>query len=102
MTENDQLKTKASVKSIKAKERCYLLHEKGKIKNEVSMLVFKKNSELKLMKEISECTFQPRTNSTEYLRTMKDISNNDYIKKAENIKNFYQRSVYWKKIKTEK
>ena len=54
ITENEDTKTKNTVRSMKAQERCYLLHEKGKIKNEVSSLIFKKNNELRLMKELSE------------------------------------------------
>ena len=101
-TENDQLKTKASVKSIKAQEKCNLLHENSKIKNELSLVLFKKNNEVKIRKEMSECTFQPRTNSSEYIRINKELSCNEYIKKVDKMKNFYERSVNWKKVKIEK
>ncbi len=102
MTETDDFKTKSNMRSIKAQERCFLLHEKSKIKNEVVSLIYEKNNELKMMKEMSECTFRPRTNSLEYLRTAKEITTNEYIKKSDDLKNQYERSTYWKKLKNEK
>ena len=45
--ENDISKILDSQKKKSANERCYLLYNKGKIKNEVNRLMFKKNSELK-------------------------------------------------------
>jgi hypothetical protein len=102
MTETEDLKTKSNMRSIKAQERCFLLHEKSKIKNEVVSLIYEKNNELKMMKEMSECTFRPRTNSLEYLRTAKEITTNEYIKKSDDLKNLYERSTFWKKIKNEK
>lgn len=43
-------------------EKCHFLYEKGKIKNEVNRIMFKKNSELRLKKELDECTFAPKIN----------------------------------------
>ena len=73
-------------------ERCHLLYEKGKIKNEVNKLMFVKNNEIKEKQELSECTFKPRTNSAKNLFSRKVMSKID-----EKEKNMYERSIYLKK-----
>ena len=78
-------------------ERCHLLYEKGKIKNEVQKLMFVKNNDFKEKKELSECTFKPRTNSANLLLIKKDFS-----KIEENEKNMYDRSLNWKKKTSDK
>jgi hypothetical protein len=72
-------------------ERCHLLYEKGKIKNEVNKLIFIKNNEIREKAELSECTFKPRTNSVKKIYTNKDFTSRPF---KENI---YQRAVNFKK-----
>jgi len=78
-------------KSKKAQERCCLLYEKGKIKHEVAKLINQKNSELKDQKEMSECTFKPKTNL---------LKKN--VKEEFEEKKIYDRAISWKKNKIEK
>ena len=90
----DSSPEKAPSKKIeKAKQRCNLLYEKGKIKNEVNKLINQKNSELREQKELSECTFKPRTNSS-----FKKSS----VGKEFDEKGIYDRAINWKKRKIEK
>ena len=77
-----------------ATERCYLLYEKGKIKNEVNRLMYQKNNELKEQKELSQCTFRPKTN-TNYRRADNVVVRNDNI-------DTYNRNIYWKSRNIEK
>ena len=76
-------------------ERCHLLYEKGKIKNEVNKLVFVKNNEIKEKKELSECTFKPRTNSAKKL-IIKDE------KIEEKDKKMFERASNWMKKTSDK
>jgi len=71
-------------------ERCHLLYEKGKIKNEVNKLIFLKNHEIKEKQQLSECTFLPRTNSARKIEVRKTQDK------------FYDRAIHWKKTKEER
>jgi len=74
-------------------DRCNLLYEKGKIKNEVNKLIIQKNYELKEKQLLSKCTFKPRVNSIKSITTnLKDTKRNSV----------YERNQYWKKNKQEK
>jgi len=65
-------------------ERCHLLYEKGKIRNEVNKLIYLKNNEVKKKEEMTECTFAPRTNSMGKIIPNKKV-------------NFYHKTIQWKK-----
>ena len=82
--ENKILETQ---KKQNANERCHLLYEKGKIKNEVNKLIFQKNSELKEQQELSLCTFKPKLN-------MKDRKFDNPLGRAEI--DTYERNKTWK------
>lgn len=83
----------------KAHERCMILYEKAKIKNEVNKIMFLKNYEIKEQKELEECTFKPKIN----LDIMEDPYYN--VQKFETDdhnpnKSLYDRSMNWKVRKT--
>jgi len=86
--ENDISKILDSQKKKSANERCYLLYNKGKIKNEVNRLMFKKNSELKEKQELSQCTFKPKLN------VIKKVDYQNQIGRLED--DTYKRNVTWK------
>lgn len=79
-------------KGVNAQKRCYLLYEKGKIKNEVSKLINQKNNELREQKELSECTFKPKVNKLNRKNSMGEFEQ----------KGIYDRAINWKKRKNEK
>lgn len=90
--------TNSSISNSKKKnssiERCNLLYEKGRIKNEVNKLIIQKNFELKEKQMLSKCTFKPRTNSVKFIKTgLKDSNRGSDV---------YQRNEYWMKNKLEK
>jgi len=94
---NPQMSSMNSKMISKAKERCIMLYEKGKIKNELNKMIFQKNYEVRAYKELEECTFQPRTNSTEFLKKRESIT--EYLRHNEDT--FYQKNLYWKNLKNE-
>jgi len=67
-------------------EKCYLLYEKAKIKNEVNRLMFEKHSELKERQELSECTFKPKLN-----KNIMQLNN-----QKQTINDTYKRNITWK------
>lgn len=71
-------------------DRCHVLYEKGKMKNELYKIIQQKKIEEKEEKIVSECTFKPRTNSAG--RPVDRVSG----------KEFYDRTVNWKKQQMEK
>jgi hypothetical protein len=71
-------------------DRCHTLYEKGKMKSELNKINMQKKIEEKEEKMVSECTFQPRTSSAG--RQVEKISG----------KEFYDRTVNWKKHQLEK
>lgn len=73
-------------KKKKAAERCYLLYEKGKIKNEVNRIMFLKNEELKVQNEMKDCTWKPQLNKINKQLEHKLLSNGMKI---------YNRSIKW-------
>ena len=75
-------------------ERCCLLYEKGKIKNEVNKLIIQKNFELKDKQLLSKCTFKPRINSVKTLSARKDSNKFAY--------NVYERNDNWMRNRNEK
>ena len=79
-------------KAEKALKRCYKLYEQGKIKNEVTRLINQKNMELREQKELSECTFKPKTNKFNRKSSVRDFEE----------KRIYDRAINWKKRKIEK
>jgi hypothetical protein len=79
-------------KAEKALQRCYRLYEQGKIKNEVTRLINQKNMELREQKELSECTFKPKTNKLNRKSSVRDFEEN----------RIYDRAINWKKRKIEK
>jgi hypothetical protein len=76
--------------SEKRVDRCHFLYEKGKMKSELNKINLQKKIEEKEEKIVSECTFQPRTSSAG--RPLEKISG----------KEFYDRTVNWKKQQLEK
>ena len=97
LQETERTTTNTSLNMGKKKnssiERCYLLYEKGKIKNEVNKLIIQKNFELKEKQMLSKCTFKPRTNSVKFLKTN--------IKESQRG-TLYERTEFWKKNKLDK
>ena len=89
--ENDLKHNTISHQQKESIERCHLLYEKGKIKNEVNKLIYIKNNEIREKAEMSECTFKPRTNSAKKIFTNKDLTSRPF---KENI---YQRNVNLKR-----
>ena len=43
-------------------ERCLLMYEDGKIKNEINKIMYHKNEEIKAQSELSVCTWKPKIN----------------------------------------
>jgi hypothetical protein len=92
MEERNRLKKQ---KEEEALERCMMLYEKAKIKNEVNKINFYKNMEIKDNMELDRCTFTPKINERKN-------------KKEENLKliyrntNIYNRSLQWKENKENK
>jgi len=83
-------------KQKNAVEKCCLLYEKAKIKNEIDGIMFLKNLELKQKQEIDGCTFKPQVN-----KTYKNIANQKYFNKFDNS-NAHNRNIYWKSRSIEK
>jgi len=92
---NQTIRAIEQEKQKSAVERCFLLYEKGKIKNEVNRLMFRKNSELKVKKELDDCTFKPKLNNNYQKITTQKFSSKSDI-------NTYKRNVYWKSRSIEK
>jgi hypothetical protein len=87
----DQSKQKSSVR-VNSQERCLLLYEKGKIKNEYMRLAHNNPNKLKEEKELKECTFKPKIYSGLNRRNS-----------AGNLEgSFYDRTLNWKKMNQEK
>ena len=94
--DNIEIKQIEHEKQKNAVERCFLLYEKGKIKNEVNRLMYRKNSELKVKQELDSCTFKPKLN-TNYRQIVNQ--NQMYVGTHNNA---YNRSIYWKGRRIEK
>ena len=92
MEEKNRLKKQ---KEEEALERCMMLYERAKIKNEVNKINFYKNMEIKDNMELDRFTFTPKINERKN-------------KKEENLKliyrntNIYNRSLQWKENKENK
>jgi hypothetical protein len=79
----------------KAIERCFLMYEKGKIKNEVNRIMYHKNEELKVQNELKECTWKPKL-----FKISKKLEKNlQLLIKGTKI---YNRSMIWKNKQNEK
>lgn len=89
-------KEREYIKKQKAIERCHMMYERGKIKNEIIKRLIDKNEEMKLKKEISECTWKPKTNEK-----IKKGGENSRIYNNKNIQ-YIERIVNWKKNKDKK
>jgi hypothetical protein len=77
------------IKKQQSVERCYLLYEKGKIKNEINRIMYQKNEELKVQNELEQCTWKPHLNKL----NKKMEENLKLITKDTKI---YNRSMNWK------
>jgi len=75
----------------RSQEKCHLLYEKGKIKNEFTRLAHQNTDKARDQAELKECTFRPRINRK---------TNNKHSLSIEG--SFYDRSINWKKINQEK
>ena len=82
-------------KEAEAMERCMMLYERAKIKNEVNKINFFKNLEIKDNMELDGCTFTPQINE----RKNKQEENLKLVYKNTNI---YNRSLQWKENKHNK
>jgi len=69
---------------LETKDRIELLYEKGRIKNEVNRLLLLKTEELRMQKELSNCTFHPQTNKRRNINT-----------KNHEEGNFFERLASW-------
>lgn len=83
------LKQQEELKKKKSMERCYLLYEKGKIKNEVNRIMYHKNEELKVQNELKECTWKPKLNAMN-----KKMEEN--LKIMTKDTKIYNRGIKWK------
>lgn len=88
--DNTKLKVKSSCS--KSQENCFLLYEKGKIKNEYTRLVHQNTNKVRDQAELKECTFKPRINT----------KINRKLSLASIEGSFYDRAISWKKINQEK
>jgi len=79
-------------------DRCKILYQHCKHKNEIFKQKLKVNNEEKDRKFLMECTFKPRTNSANPVKTDKSHLNYNY--KGE--KNMYKRTVNWKQQNLQK
>jgi len=82
-------------KKEEALERCMMLYERAKIKNEVNKINFYKNIEIKENIELEECSFHPQINE----RKNKQEENLKLVYKNTKI---YNRSLQWKENKEHK
>jgi len=90
-------RVKSNVREKQAIERCKLLYEKGKLKNEINKLKYLKNNEIRDKNIIKDCTFKPRTNSAKklisgntassYLNTNENKETITSVKNGSNINN---------------
>jgi hypothetical protein len=85
-----------------AQDRCYMLYEKGKVKNEVSKLIFEKHHEMKVQSEMNYCTFKPKTNKKSEKMTANNIQKEIDGVMHKKSSQFYHKSVFWKSKKFEK
>lgn len=85
-----------SKKSVEAMERCYLLYEKGKLKNELLKIIQLKNHELDVKQDLASCTFRPRVNNNSLVRSLSNC------KVVDNNTTIYERSVNKRKAKNQK
>ena len=87
----------------RAPERCYLLYEKGMIKNEMMRALHEKNNEIKAQQEMMECTFKPSIIKSfkrrESLATQENIS---VIHNINDISTVYERNKNWVQQKKDK
>jgi hypothetical protein len=72
------------------------MYENGKLKNQINKILFTKNEELKMKKEVSECTWKPKTNEKIKSRNEKSKL---YFEKSNKL---IDRVVNWKKKKEQK
>jgi hypothetical protein len=94
--DHNELKERESERKQKAIDRCLMMYENGKLKNEINKILFSKNEELKMKKEVSECTWKPKTN--EKIKNGNEKSKVYYDKSVKLI----DRVVKWKKKKEQK
>ncbi len=87
--EEKQAKRELEMKKKKSLERCYILYEKGKIKNEVNRIMYHKMEELKMQSELKECTWRPRLN-----KISKQLEDN--LKVIIKDTKIYNRTIQWK------
>jgi hypothetical protein len=88
-------KHQEELKQQKAIERCYMLYEKGKIKNEVNRIMYHKNEELKAQEDLKSCTWVPKTN-----KLNKKLEEN--LKIITKDTKIYNRAMKWKFKKNQK
>lgn len=82
-------KQQEELKKKKSMERSFLLYEKGKIKHEVSRIMYHKNEVLKVQNELKECTWKPQTN-----KLNKKMEQN--LKVFMKDTKIYNRGIKWK------
>ncbi len=93
--EEEEYLRKEKKKKDEALERCMMLYERAKIKNEVNKIKFFKNMEIKENIELEGCSFHPLINE----RKNKQEENLKLVYKNTKI---YDRSVQWKENKLHK
>jgi hypothetical protein len=93
--EEEEYLRQQKIKKEEALERCMMLYERAKIKNEVNKINFFKNIEIKESIEFEECTFKPQINE----RKNKQEENLKLIYKNTKI---YNRNLQWKENKQHK
>jgi len=91
-------KSNENVVKHNSPDRCKILYQHCKHKNEIFKQKLKVNNEEKDRKFLMECTFKPRTNSANPVKTDKSHLNYNY--KGE--KNMYKRTVNWKQQNLQK
>ncbi len=87
--EEIQNKKELEVKKKKSMERCYILYEKGKIKNEVNRIMYHKNEEMKVQNELKDCTWKPK-----FFKISKQLEDN--VKVIIKDTKIYNRTIQWK------
>lgn len=84
-------------KRNKSEEHGLKLYEKGKLKIELSRLLFTKNMELKIQEELKDCTFKPKLNKPHNLpKEVKEKLYNNIAYEFDLKEPIYYRQAKWK------
>jgi hypothetical protein len=90
------------IRKQEAQERCLLLYEKGKIKNEVNKLLYEKNYDRKAQDELSRCTFKPFVLPPKNKLSTQNIQETKMTKSNKRASSIYNRNINWAKATNEK